>query len=109
MAFSPNPLGLASRAQHATRTTWHLCFESSISLLEKETAGGVAFASHNPLSSKPYSKKGVWAMKKRSSKGTRFFEAELENPILGIRPVLDTDLTRDNFENDPGDSDFQDL
>ncbi len=48
-------------------------------------------------------------MMKRSSKGTRYFEAELENPILGIRPVLDTDLTRDNFENDPGDSDFQDL
>lgn len=49
-------------------------------------------------------------MGKRSSKSQRFFmECELENPLLGIRPVLDTDLLRDGLENDPGASDFQDL
>lgn len=47
-------------------------------------------------------------MDKKSTKGTRFFiESELENPLLGIYPVLDTDLARDNLEN--GASDFRDL
>ncbi len=48
-------------------------------------------------------------MNKRSNKTTRFFETELENPLLGIYPVLDADLTRDNLENDLGASDFRDL
>ena len=47
-------------------------------------------------------------MKKRSSKNARFsVRAELENPVLGIRPVLDADLTRDHLEN--GASDLRDL
>ena len=49
-------------------------------------------------------------MDKRSNKTTRFFfESELENPLLGIYPVLDADLARDNLENDLGTSDFRDL
>ena len=34
-------------------------------------------------------------------------DCELENPILGIRPVLDADLSKDSPEN--GSSDFRDL
>jgi len=49
-------------------------------------------------------------MKKRSSKVTRvFIEGELEAPISDVYPVIDTDLARDNLENDLGAADFQDL
>jgi|GEM_PF-4905526 len=50
-------------------------------------------------------------MDKKSSKRTRvFIEGELEAPIPEeIYPVIDTDLARDNVENDLGASDLQDL
>lgn len=45
----------------------------------------------------------------KRDKSTRFLEAELENPVLGIRPVLEADFSRDNFENEHGASDYQNL
>ncbi len=49
-------------------------------------------------------------MRKRSSKTTRIvIEGELEAPISDVYPVIDTDLARDNLENDLGASDLQDL
>ena len=37
------------------------------------------------------------------------FDNELERPISSIYPVIDTDLARDNIENDLPDSELQDL
>lgn len=49
-------------------------------------------------------------MKKRSSKNARIFiEGEVDAPISDVYPVIDTDLARDNLENDLGASDLQDL
>ncbi len=49
-------------------------------------------------------------MNKKSSKRTRIFiEGELDAPISDVYPVIDTDLARDNLENDLGASDLQDL
>lgn len=48
-------------------------------------------------------------MDKRNTKGTSsFLESELENPLLGMYPVLDPDLSKDSLENDIGVSDFRD-
>lgn len=49
-------------------------------------------------------------MAKKSSKSTRIFiEGELDAPISEVYPVIDTDLGRDNLENDLGASDLQNL
>ncbi|MEE0944176.1 MAG: hypothetical protein UIM24_01825 [Clostridia bacterium] len=37
------------------------------------------------------------------------FDNEIERPISSIYPVIDTDLARDNIENDLPDSELQDL
>lgn len=37
------------------------------------------------------------------------FDNEVERPISSIYPVIDTDLARDNIENDLPDSELQDL
>lgn len=36
-------------------------------------------------------------------------DGSLDNPISEVYPVLDTDLARDNVENDLSDADLQDL
>ena len=36
-------------------------------------------------------------------------KAEKERPISPVYPVIDTDLARDNVENDLSDADLQDL
>ncbi|MBQ8637097.1 MAG: hypothetical protein IJ423_03805 [Clostridia bacterium] len=36
-------------------------------------------------------------------------DTEVERPIPSIYPVIDTDLARDNIENDLPDSELQDL
>ncbi|MEL7609034.1 MAG: hypothetical protein AAGU74_05970 [Bacillota bacterium] len=49
-------------------------------------------------------------MDKKSSKRTRvFIEGELDAPISEVYPVIDTDLARDNVENDLSAADLQDL
>lgn len=48
--------------------------------------------------------------KKNSATTRRFIEGELDAPIPEeIYPVIDTDLARDNLENDLGASDLEDL
>ena len=39
----------------------------------------------------------------------RVFDNEVERPISSVYPVIDTDLARDNIENDLPDSELQDL
>lgn len=45
--------------------------------------------------------------RKRSSRDS--VDGSLDNPISDVYPVLDTDLARDNVENDLSDADLQDL
>lgn len=40
---------------------------------------------------------------------TRPYSADLDKPISGIYPEIDTDLARDNLENDLTAADIQDL
>lgn len=47
--------------------------------------------------------------KQRKSSNQDIIDGNLERPISRVYPVLDTDLARDNVENDLSDADLQDL